>query len=119
MNIETYLNGILIGTTQISEPQIENWQGIKIGFLANTGYQRITTQTTNVLAVTRLETAVIDYVGGMEPTYSLFKLFWDSIIDGLIVKPTVLEIASWNTLCTLNFMKFNFGVDGKIIITGG
>ncbi len=93
-----------------------NWIEAKIGFLSDPGYQRVTLQTTAVLAVTRLETAVVDYTGGMQPTYSLFKAFWDAIVGGLSSPPTSQEIDNWNVITLQAHMKFSFAADGTMIL---
>lgn len=98
------------------EPQ-PDWNALKFAFLTNTGYQRITLQTTAVIAVTRLETAVVDYIGGVQPTYSLFKTFWDAIINGLAIKPSQLEIDSWNAITAATNMKFYFSSNGELVTT--
>jgi hypothetical protein len=99
-----------------SEPQ-PDWNALKFAFLGNSGYQRITLQSTAILAVTRLENAVIDYVSGMRPTYSLIKFFWDAIIGGILSSPTVSEVASWNAIALNTHMKFSFDADGKMILS--
>ncbi|MBW4677128.1 MAG: hypothetical protein KME52_24925 [Desmonostoc geniculatum HA4340-LM1] len=117
MKIQTFQNGILVEEREVEDfPVFPSWTGAKAGFFSNTGYQRITSQTLNILAVTRLENAVLDYAGGMEPTYPLFKAFWDAIIAGLAIAPTIEEINNWKAIATNAHMKFTFAADGTMIL---
>ncbi len=117
MNIETYENGVLIEVQEIDNfPIPPNWTGAKIGFLSDAGYQRITSQTTQILAVTRLESAVLDYASGMHPTYNLFKSFWDGVIAGLAIAPTSGEVNAWKAIATNTYMQFTFAENGTMIL---
>ncbi|WP_445634596.1 hypothetical protein NSTC745_06418 [Nostoc sp. DSM 114161] len=118
MKIQTFENGVVVGETEVDDFIAPNWSAAKIAFLSDAGYQRITLQTTKILAVTRLETAVVDYAGGMEPTYPLFKNFWDAIIAGLAIPPTIQEINNWKAIATNTNMKFTFAADGTMILLG-
>lgn len=105
----------------LAPPQPESqpdWNALKYSFLQNSGYSRITAQTSNQRTVSRLELAIADYASGVNPNYSLLKTFWDSIVDGLtlINKPTNPEISSWNAITLAAHMKFSFGSDGKMLL---
>ncbi|PHJ69222.1 hypothetical protein VF14_03600 [Nostoc linckia z18] len=107
------------GTTFIRPPEPEpepDWMALKNQFFPNLGYQRITLQTSAAIMVGRLETAVVDYAGGVEPNYPRFIAFWNAIIAGLAIAPNTEEIESWNAIAIATGMKFRFNPAGLMVL---
>jgi hypothetical protein len=103
----------------LAPPQPEigpDWVSVKYGFFGNAGYSRAIAQTNNQRAVSRTEIAITDYASGVNPNYPILKNLWDAIIEGLVLKPSTSEIASWNVIALTTHMKFKFDDKGKMVI---
>ncbi|ABA24666.1 hypothetical protein Ava_D0001 [Trichormus variabilis ATCC 29413] len=108
--------------TAVPIPPPPDWGAFNREMLLNTGYNRISAQTINQRAVTRLETLLspTGYMGGLSASdYPILKALWDEATTGLplLGKPTATEIASWNAIALQNNMPFSFDTNGKLVLS--
>jgi hypothetical protein len=103
----------------ISIPQqlSPDWRGFNLSALSNQAYNRISKQTADQRSVSRFEGLLMIYSNNPDnPNYDALKMLWDVIADGLVLKPTVVEIATINQTCTTHHMKFSISSDGRMVL---
>jgi hypothetical protein len=86
-----------------------DYLGFRVGMLRDAGYDRVTLAS-NVLRVTRMETAVSQN----PPELPIVAAMWGVLIDELSDKPTAAEIKSWNAIASSTNVPLTFGKNGKM-----
>lgn len=90
---------------------IPDYLSFRMAMLQDAGYDRITIAS-NVLRVTRLETAVAQN----PPELPVVVMMWGVIIEELTEKPKAAEIKAWNAIASSCNVPIKFGKDGKMIL---
>lgn len=89
------------------------WQDFRTQILTDPGYDRIIKQTTDQRSVTRLE----NVAGNSSQDWLMLQQFWNAVVNGVVVKPSVSEINQWQAIATAAHMPFAFGLDGKMVVS--
>lgn len=82
----------------------------RVGMLRDPAYDRITLAS-NVLRVTRLETAVSQN----PPELPIVMAMWGVLIDELTEKPTAADVKRWNAIASSNHIPVKFDKSGKMV----
>jgi hypothetical protein len=102
---------MLPNTVSSVPTNLPDYLSFRMAMLRDSGYDRVTLAS-NVLRVTRLETAVAQN----PPELPVVAAMWEAIIQELTEKPKAAEIESWNTIASDNNVPLKFDKDGKMIL---
>jgi hypothetical protein len=92
-------------------PPQPDYLAFRMGMLRDPGYDRITLAS-NVLRVTRMETAVTQN----PPELPIVAAMWGMLIDELSEKPKAAEVKAWNVIAHACNVPIKFGKDGKMVL---
>jgi hypothetical protein len=93
-------------------PAQPDYLKFRMDMLSDPGYDRVTFAS-NILRVTRMETAVSQN----PPELPIVAAMWGVLIDELSDKPKAAEVKAWNAIALRCNVPIKFGKDGKMIVS--